>query len=173
MSAPASGPESFGPRRTAQGTLVGMPPVVPDPARAGAFREGCSTTLRSVYSPEAAPCSDAFHPERWSNPPATGLSPIVPYDGPEEDEDAPAVGSAATAAAAVGSAQAAATSPDLPEPPTERWQPKPVASPVADEPIILPFREREPAPGRRLLVWAFVSSAVLVLAGVTLVLLFA
>lgn len=159
MTAPASGPESFGPRRTAQGTIVGMPPVVPEPVRLGQLG---STTLRSVYRAEEGPCSDAFHPDRWSTPPATNLPPIVPCEEPEEDESVQVLSRLAAepppASEPVLSA-ASVSEPEAPEPPTERWQPKVAA--LADEIVVLPFREREPSPERRFLLIAAAASAAL------------
>jgi hypothetical protein len=62
-----------------------MPPIVRTPHRLGQLS---SITLKSVYSAsDVAPSSDAFHPERWSNPPPVGVDPIIPCDEPEEDED--------------------------------------------------------------------------------------
>jgi len=47
-----------------------------------------SITLKSVYSAsDVGPSSDAFHPERWSNPPPIGLDPIIPCDEPAEDDE--------------------------------------------------------------------------------------
>ena len=160
MSAPASSPDSFRPRRTAQGTIVGMPPVVREPARLGAL---CSTTLRSVYRPEQrddAPCSDAFHPERWSNPPAIGLEPIVPCDEPEEDDAVQLRPKLALTRAAVEPAPERAPEPE-PEPPTQRWQPALAA--IVDDPIELPV-----APRRWLWVLAAVGAALAVLLGAAL-----
>ncbi len=37
---------------------------------------------------ESAPCSDAFHPERWSVPPPSGVDPIYPCEEPEVESDA-------------------------------------------------------------------------------------
>lgn len=159
MSAPASSPDSFRPRRTAQGTIVGMPPVVREPARLGPL---CSTTLRSVYRPEQrddAPCSDAFHPERWSNPPAIGLEPIVPCDEPEEDDAVQLRPKLGLPRAAVDPPPERALEPEPepePEPPTQRWQP-PLAATV-DDPMKLPV-----APRRWLWVLAAVGAALAVL----------
>lgn len=168
MSAPASGPESLGPRRTAQGTIVGMPPVVRAPVALGQL---CSTTLRSVYKAEDdAPCSDAFHPERWSNPPPLGLAPIVPCDEPEEDEAVQVFPRLEPTPPASAEPVAA----EEPEPPTRRWQGQPAsAAPAEEEPVILPFRERDAAPGNRLLLLAAVASATLLTSLVAVVLLFA
>lgn len=160
MSAPVSSPDSFRPRRTAQGTIVGMPPVVREPARLGAL---CSTTLRSVYRPEQrddAPCSDAFHPERWSNPPAIGLEPIVPCDEPEEDDAVQLRPKLALTRAAVEPALERAPEPE-PEPPTQRWQPTLAA--IVDDPIALPV-----APRRWLWVLAAFGAALAVLLGAAL-----
>ncbi len=159
MTAPASGPESFGPRRTAQGTIVGMPPVVREPVRLGQLG---SITLRSVYKAEEGPCSDAFHPDRWSTPPATDLAPIVPCEEPEEEESVqvlPRLAAEPLPASEPVLDVAPVSEPEAPEPPTERWQPK--AAVVADEPVVLPFREREPSPERRFLVIAATASATL------------
>ena len=160
MSAPASSPDSFRPRRTAQGTIVGMPPVVREPARLGQL---CSTTLRSVYRPEQrddAPCSDAFHPERWSNPPAIGLEPIVPCDEPEEDDAVQLRPKLELTRAAVEPAPERAPEPE-PEPPTQRWQPTVAA--IVDDPIELPV-----APRRWLWVLAAFGAALAVLLGAAL-----
>lgn len=135
MSAPASSPDSFRPLRTAQGTIVGMPPVVRQP-----LDKLCSTTLRSVYRPAAAddaPCSDAFHPERWSNPPAVGVAPIVPCDEPDE-EDAVQL----RPRLELTPARAAPAAEVEVEPPTQRWEPTVVAVPLVDERVELPVVAR-------------------------------
>lgn len=137
-----------------------MPPVVREPARLGAL---CSTTLRSVYRPEQrddAPCSDAFHPERWSNPPAIGLEPIVPCDEPEEDDAVQLRPKLALTRAAVEPAPERAPEPE-PEPPTQRWQPTVAA--IVDDPIELPV-----APRRWLWVLAAFGAALAVLLGAAL-----
>jgi hypothetical protein len=157
-----------------------MPPVIREPVRLGQL---CSTTMRSVYAPEDAPCSDAFHPDRWSNPPPVGLAPIVPCDEPEEDEAVQVLPrlELTPASAPLEPAPASAATleePEPPEPPTERWQPRAVSAPLAveppaDEPVVLPFRDRDPAPGNRLLLLAAVTSATLLLALVSAVLVWA
>jgi len=206
MSTPASGPVSHGPRRTAQGTIVGMPPVVREPARLGLQS---SSTLRSVYAPDEAPCSDAYHPERWSNPPAAGTAPIIPCEEPEEEDDAeiyvrprPAPAAERTApsitawpsldrvepppvvvesvelhsvaveldtvAAATELHAAEPESPASLEPPTARWHVPAIVVPD-DEPVVLPFRDRNPGADRRLLaIGGIVSAVVLALAVIAL-----
>ncbi|MBI3203252.1 MAG: hypothetical protein HYZ29_17060 [Myxococcales bacterium] len=131
MSAPASSPDSFRPLRTAQGTIVGMPPVVRH-----ALDPLCSTTLRSVYRPAAAdeaPCSDAFHPERWSNPPAAGLVPIVPCAEPDEEDGVQLRPKLELTPAPVEPAAEVEV-----EPPTQRWEPTVVAVALLNEPVELP-----------------------------------
>lgn len=132
-----------------------MPPVVREPVHLGQLS---STTLRSVYRAEEGPCSDAFHPDRWSTPPATALAPIVPCEEPEEEDSVQVLPRVATEPPPVLAA-VPAPEPEAPEPPTERWQPK--AAVVIDEPVVLPFREREPSPERRFLLIAAAASATL------------
>lgn len=109
MESPPSTPDPHTQRRviSAGGTIVGMPAVIPsktDRDAAKYFEQLKSTTLRSVYSVqgseqtwteegpasdlESGPCSDAFHPERWSSPPPSGADPIYPCDEPEEESEA-------------------------------------------------------------------------------------
>ncbi len=45
-------------------------------------------TSSTAAEVESAPCSDAFHPERWSVPPPSGVEPIYPCEEPEEESDA-------------------------------------------------------------------------------------
>lgn len=138
-----------------------MPPVVPEPVRLGQLG---STTLRSVYRAEEGPCSDAFHPDRWSTPPATNLAPIVPCEEPEEEESVQVLPQVAmepppASEPVLAAAPVPEPEPEAPEPPTERWQPK--AAALADELVVLPFREREPSPERRFLLIAAAASAAL------------
>lgn len=107
MESPPSTPDPHTQRRviSAGGTIVGMPAVIPsktDRDAAKYFEQLKSTTLRSVYSVqgsaqtrveeasdvESGPCSDPFHPERWSSPPPSGADPIYPCDEPEEESEA-------------------------------------------------------------------------------------
>ncbi|MBK7580833.1 MAG: hypothetical protein IPI67_11565 [Myxococcales bacterium] len=184
MEMPDSTPEPV--RRTVRGTIVGMPAVVRAPVRLGQLS---SATLRSVYSREEGPCSDAFHPERWSTPPAAGLSPIIPCDEPEEDDQVQVRARSTTPGASAPERppvelELQATGPtdraaELPEPPTLRWQPpaaaspqqgyapEPVASAPAEDPILLPFRSREPDANRPLLLLAGAVSAGVLLTLVT------
>ncbi|MEZ4220145.1 MAG: hypothetical protein R3B13_04380 [Polyangiaceae bacterium] len=118
MDGPPSTPDPATQQRafTAGGTIVGMPAVVPAPGQEPLpvdFETLKSTTLKSVYSsppaildttplegePEldAGPCSDAFHPERWSSPPPSGLTPIYPCEEPEDEDEARVLTSAAVA----------------------------------------------------------------------------
>ena len=163
MTAPASGPDSHRPRRTPKGTIVGMPPVVRMDRQA--------ITLR-MHAADVGPSSDAFHPERWSNPPPVGLHPIVPFDEPEEDE---------AVQVRVSPRERAIEAPAPDERPApavvqvERRGTAAEESPravfVTDEPIVLPYRDRDDGPGSRMLIRAAIVSAMVIASLVAAVLI--
>ncbi len=107
-----SSPESTGRLApvTAKGTIVGFPAVIP-----------------VAHQPELSAYSEALEPGRWSNPPPSGVSPIIPCEEPD-DEDVAVV---------------------MPSP-VRLWAPiEPVVAasslPVVDDPVILPMRGRDVA----------------------------
>ncbi len=101
-------------RFAAGGTLV-MPTVAPN------------SSFHDISSHLGwAPPPDCLEPDRWSTPPAAGLSPIIPCDEPEEDDSAKILTAVRT-----------------PVPPS--WLPRQnlpsYADEIAHEPVILPVSE--------------------------------
>lgn len=166
------------------GTIVGMPAVVPLDAEAeAARRQELSTTLRSRIDPTelTGPCSDPFHPERWSKPPPTGARPIYPVDDPEEEEGARVLDSVPPPGppSEPPALSADETWPSIPPsfipkaPMATRPEPATSIStepPMPEEPVILPMRSRGGEAERRLLMLAAGVAALFLVTTLTLVL---
>jgi hypothetical protein len=202
MQAPPSTPDPQTHKRviSAGGTIVGMPAVIPSKADRDAarhFEQLRSTTLRSVYSvqgdeqtlvkaapdsdSDSGPCSDAFHPERWSNPPPSGVEPIYPCDDPDDESEAgmmPALEARARlaafaernaeAAVAETQAQSEEAAPAMPDQPPSPWSASagvPKSDVYVDEFAYIPMRRS--AEDRRLLVIAAMASGGVILAALS------